>query len=255
MRYRINSLMAIVGLLTILILAVSSASYFSTAAPAAQSDPIPLPQPGNADSAAVNTDFADYHIVYLVQTGAETDTLSEAVINATQAQPVHQWSDVSALDDTQPIQVLIVHRNAFDLADPVWIKKAYTEGMVLVTINMTHVENVTLRGAAPCRIKEAEAKSNPFTSDFYYVSVFGVFTDNPTDQAIVEAAHANCSTDYQGYIGTIYTRGYASQGELTNATGIAAFAEDIQGAVFRVEDTRTNFASRDLPPTSIPEGK
>jgi hypothetical protein len=252
----------VIGLIlsgTVLYLLSDSAAHASNFSnlPIGQTDPLPLPPVDGASNVMVSeVDAARYQIVYLVREGAvPPDSLlspTNLLGQVTQADIAYSWDDVIRFNST-PVQALIVHQSAYDLADRQWIAAAYGRGMILASLNLSPAQHALLRNSECAGANSGSVGVNEMLgANFYVATGFIIAAENDHDYAIASTGHQRCEEEFEGLTVGVFTSGVAEQGPLNQENQIQAFVQTLIDQINTLTATQTNFANRFANPTAIP---
>lgn len=124
----------------------------------------------------------DYRITYLISKKAVTTNsfLSPSLyLEYLNAQTTYSWDEVIQLDDTQPIDAIIIDNSAIDLVDVNWLRTAYRKGVVVAFFNVygPHVADIL---NAPV-IAQDEFASASYQHNFFVIVSSLVLGQNHED--------------------------------------------------------------------------
>jgi hypothetical protein len=201
-------------------------------------------------------DASKYQIVYLVREGTVPDDSLQSPTNLlgrlTQADVAYSWDDVIRFNAT-PIQALIVHQSAYELADRQWIADAYSRGMVLASLNLSGAQHSLLRNSECAAAKAGAVGANEVLgANFYITTGFAIEAGNDHDFAIASSGHQRCEEEFEGLTVGVYTSGVAEQGPLNQEQQVQAFVQTVVDQINTLSTARNKFADSVATPTSVP---
>ena len=252
------SLSILVGAITLIL--ISTLLLPDTPTRSAQADPVVIPTLP-PQSVEFNP---NYRIAYLVAENAIPvdsllfpETMRER--GQSRAEIAHSMADLQRLDAQNPLEAIILHRSALDVADPVWIEAMKRRGVVLATINITRSELAEFRDNDCARNVALRASGGGFEnegSDYFYISSSLILAENAADQALMETAiYEECQKPpfLQVQTGgqTRFRSGF-SQGQLASEADMDMFLQSINGKIIGMRSARRSFENRHLPPTPVP---
>jgi len=156
------------------------------------------------------------------------------------AQAVHTWAEVLTLNETVPVDALIIHDSALPIVDQGWLSRAYQRGMVIAGFNIYAPELAELVGDA-C-IAEDGFASEPYPGGFYVV-VSRIILGEPDDRARIEAAKSgSCAAGpSEGVKGHASVTGGKSTFGLNSANELNLFAIVLVSHLDQISGARQEF--------------
>lgn len=187
-----------------------------------------------------------YRIIYFLADNAmpADSLLGESRLRATLgAQAVHRWDEVQRLDESSPIDALIVHKSVLSQVDRGWATRAYQRGVVIAGFNIYAPELAELVGDH-CIAKDSFA-SEPYAGGFYVI-VSRIILGDPNDRARIEAAKSgSCAAGpSEGVKGHASATGGRSTFELNSANELNLFAAVLVSHLNQISGARQEFEKR-----------
>ena len=204
----------------------------------------------------ISIDPTDTNIVYLIAEGTVSEdsplspngTLSEN----TQAQIATSMDEVIAIDAQQAVDVLVVHKSAYEIARHEWTAAAFRDGMPIMLVNMYFAELAEIVDS-DCGRQQALEVVNPFEGldyDYYYANATLILSETPELEAQArESMFQTCEGSRYG----AQADSRVTHGTLVSDMDFVAFTNTAVDYASMMKTARTNFQNRHLPPTAVPE--
>ncbi len=182
-----------------------------------------------------------YDIVYLTSRDASIEANSfrapERLRTAVDARIAHTWDQVEAINDSQPIEALIIDASAQDIVEPEWLAAAYRRGVVVGTFNIYAPDVAALIGD-PCVATDGFA-SEPYPGDFF-VLAYRATAGPPADVARVEESYqTSCGAQpAQGVLGQVAASSGQAADELVLERHYNIFTQILQDMMQSVREAK-----------------
>lgn len=188
-----------------------------------------------------------YRIVYFSMEGTipnDSPLAPSRLATILGARTVHNWSEIPKLDQSAPIDALVIHNSALPEVDNIWLVDTYQRGMTVATFNVYAPELAELLND-PCIAADGFA-SEPYPDSFYVIASH-LILGQPEDVARIREANLCGEKQVPGIKNWVRERIDRSTDSLDKTDDDKRFAIVLVGHLRGIEEDKRDALEKGIP--------